>query len=216
MKWIKIQFERLQFWYYWWERFMKYVVEVASDSMVYIPSFMKIGSVNQLILSLLPRQWEAAVLVLLMGRIYDVCRWDVFRWHDIYTPSFMTIGSGIRVILRVLPQLFEGLVLVLLIRGISYIRHWNDLRWHDIHTKSHDHRFRFSGNIRDITSKIWEVMVLILLMRGIYDIRHWDGLRWHDIWIQNVIKIGTDVQAISKFCLRNLRGRNVGITDGRD
>jgi hypothetical protein len=29
------------------------------------------------------------------------------------------------------------------------------------------------------------------------------------------MKIGTGVQAILRFCLRNLRGFNVGITDGR-
>jgi hypothetical protein len=28
---------------------------------------------------------EAAVLVLLMGRVYDVCHRDGLRWHDIYT-----------------------------------------------------------------------------------------------------------------------------------
>jgi hypothetical protein len=53
--------------------------------------------------------WEAAVLVLLMGRICDVCRWDNLRWHDTHIPRFMKIGSGIKVILRVFPQQFERL-----------------------------------------------------------------------------------------------------------
>jgi hypothetical protein len=30
------------------------------------------------------------------------------------------------------------------------------------------------------------------------------------------MKIGIGIQAILRFCLRNLRGCNVGITDGRD
>jgi hypothetical protein len=30
------------------------------------------------------------------------------------------------------------------------------------------------------------------------------------------MKIGTGVQAVLRFCLRNLRGCNVGITDGKD
>jgi hypothetical protein len=34
------------------------------------------------------------------------------------------------------------------------------------------------------------------------------------IYLPRFIKIGTDVQAISRFCLRNLRSCNVGITDG--
>jgi hypothetical protein len=39
--------------------------------------------------------WEAAVLVLVVGRTYDVYRWDYLRWYDTYMPSFMTIGSEI-------------------------------------------------------------------------------------------------------------------------
>jgi hypothetical protein len=35
------------------------------------------------------------------------------------------------------------------------------------------------------------------------------------IYIQSFMKIGTGVEAILRFCLRNLRGCNVGITDGR-
>jgi hypothetical protein len=36
------------------------------------------------------------------------------------------------------------------------------------------------------------------------------------IYIPSFMKIGTGVQAILRFCLRRLRGCNVGITDGRD
>jgi hypothetical protein len=36
------------------------------------------------------------------------------------------------------------------------------------------------------------------------------------ICLPNLMKIGTDVQAILRFCLRNLLGCNVGITDGWD
>jgi hypothetical protein len=36
------------------------------------------------------------------------------------------------------------------------------------------------------------------------------------MYVPSFMKIGTGVQAILKFCLRNLRGCNVGITDGRD
>jgi hypothetical protein len=37
---------------------MKYTVEMASGGMIYIPSFMKIGSGIQLILKVLPQQFE--------------------------------------------------------------------------------------------------------------------------------------------------------------
>jgi hypothetical protein len=36
------------------------------------------------------------------------------------------------------------------------------------------------------------------------------------ICIPTFMKIATGVQAILRFCLRNLRGYNVGITDERD
>jgi uncharacterized protein YraI len=36
------------------------------------------------------------------------------------------------------------------------------------------------------------------------------------IYFPSFTKTGTGVQAILRFCLRNLRGCNVGITDGRD
>jgi hypothetical protein len=36
------------------------------------------------------------------------------------------------------------------------------------------------------------------------------------ICVPSFIKIGTGVQAILRFCFRNLRGCNVGITDERD
>jgi hypothetical protein len=89
---------------------MKYTVDMASDGMICIPRFMKIGSsihvkYTKVIISTI---WEASVFVLLMGRVYDVCRWDDVRWHDTYIPSFMTIGSGIQIILKVLPQQLEG------------------------------------------------------------------------------------------------------------
>jgi hypothetical protein len=36
------------------------------------------------------------------------------------------------------------------------------------------------------------------------------------IYIPSLMKTGTGVQAILRFCLSNLNGCNVGITDGRD
>jgi hypothetical protein len=36
------------------------------------------------------------------------------------------------------------------------------------------------------------------------------------IYIPSFMKIGVGIQAILKFCLKNFRGYNVCITDGRD
>jgi hypothetical protein len=41
-----------------WEEFMNYAVEMASDDIIYIPSFMTIGSGIQVILRLLPKKFE--------------------------------------------------------------------------------------------------------------------------------------------------------------
>jgi hypothetical protein len=56
--------------------------------------------------------------------------------------------------------------------------------------------------------------VFVLLMGRIYGVRHGDVLRWHDRYVPIFMKIGTCDQAILRGFLRNLRGYNVGITDG--
>jgi hypothetical protein len=53
-----IQFWRPQCWYYWLEWFMKHAIEMASGDMIYIISFMEIGSGIQEILRVLPQQFE--------------------------------------------------------------------------------------------------------------------------------------------------------------
>jgi hypothetical protein len=35
------------------------------------------------------------------------------------------------------------------------------------------------------------------------------------MYLQSFMNIGTGVQAVWRFCLRNLRGCNIGITDGK-
>jgi hypothetical protein len=45
---------------------------MASDGMIYVPGFMKIGLGIQVMLMTITIQ-EAGMFILLMGRIYDVC-----------------------------------------------------------------------------------------------------------------------------------------------
>jgi hypothetical protein len=83
---------------------VKHTVEVVSDGMIHIPNFMKISWNIQVILRLLPQQFE--------GQRY----WYYGRERSMnytvemtsggmrYMLVFMTIGSGIQVILRLLPQ----------------------------------------------------------------------------------------------------------------
>jgi hypothetical protein len=48
--------------------------------------------------------------------------------------------------------------------------------------------------------------MLVLLIEGIYEVR---------LKVSSFMKIGTDVQAMLRFRLKNLIGCNVGITDGK-
>jgi hypothetical protein len=52
-----IKYERLLCWYYWREGIMKYAVEMASGSMIQIPSSMMIGSDIPAALRLLLQQF---------------------------------------------------------------------------------------------------------------------------------------------------------------
>jgi hypothetical protein len=51
----------------------KYAVEMVSGGMTYTQRLMTIGLGIQVILRLLPQQFEVAVLVLLNGGIYEAC-----------------------------------------------------------------------------------------------------------------------------------------------
>jgi hypothetical protein len=72
--------------------------------------------------------WEDAVLVFLMGRIYEVRPWYDLKWHDtqmtFYDDRFRN-SSNIKIITS---AILEVAVLVLLMGGIYEVRHWDDLR----------------------------------------------------------------------------------------
>jgi hypothetical protein len=152
-----------------------------------------------------------------MEVIYEVHRWDGLRWHNVLTKihKYWLVHSGnIKVITS---TIWESAVLVLLMGRVwcTPLR-WSQMAWH-MHTNFHDDRFRNSNTIKGTISTIWEAAVLVLLMKGIYDVRHWDGPRWHDIYThtrfhENWHRLSSNIM----FCLRNMRGCNVGITDGRD
>jgi hypothetical protein len=41
LRFLRQQFGRLQYCYYWWEGFIKCIIEMASFGMMYVPSFIK-------------------------------------------------------------------------------------------------------------------------------------------------------------------------------
>jgi hypothetical protein len=83
-----------------------------------------------------------------------------------------------------------------------------------IHVKFHDDWFPHSSNIKLITSIIQEDSVLVLMTEGIYEVRL-EIASCGIICISSFMKTGIDIQAIFRFCLSNLRGCNIGVTDGR-
>jgi hypothetical protein len=149
-----------------------------------------------------------------MGLIYETHRWDGLRWDDMHTKfheDWLGHSSNIKVITS---TVWEAVVLALLLRGIYYILRWHGFRWRDLHTNLHYDRLRHLSNITVITANVWETVMLVLLIEGTYGVRHWDDFMWYGI--PSFMKIGTGVQAVLRFSLINVRGCNVGITDGRD
>jgi hypothetical protein len=57
--------------------------------------------------------------------------------------------------------------------------------------------------------------MLVLVIEGIYE-RAPEIASWGMIYIQSFMKTDTGIQEILRFNLRNLRGCNVDITDGRN
>jgi hypothetical protein len=55
---------------------------------------------------------------------------------------------------------------------------------------------------------------LLVLLMGISMIYAFAMASYDMIYLPSFVKIGTGVQAILRFCLSNLKGCNVGITDG--
>jgi hypothetical protein len=57
-------------------------------------------------------------------------------------------------------------------------------------------------------------VMLVLLIKGMYQVE----MASFDMkykYVPSFMKVGIDVQEILKFCFRNLKGCNVGITGGR-
>jgi hypothetical protein len=110
--------------------------------------------------------WEVAVLALLMGRTYDICRLDDLGWHDMCTKFYDDWSRNSSNIERITSGCNVGIM---------------SLRWpqmHDVHTKSHDDQFRHSSNGESFTT-VWDAIVLVLWTRGLYGVRRWNGLRLH-------------------------------------
>jgi hypothetical protein len=147
--------------------------------------FLLSGNIKVIALTI----WKAAVLVLLMRRIYDVCHCDDFRWHDTYIPCFITIIWQINGFLMYATEMASG--------GMIHIPSLMMIS-SDIHVI-----------LRFCLSNLNDCNICITDERDLWSA----SLRWlHVAWNT----YGTGVQSTLRFSLRNLRGCNVGITKARD
>jgi uncharacterized RmlC-like cupin family protein len=78
---------------------MKYIVEMVSSDMIYIPNFMmNLFRHSSNIKLIAVTIWDAAVLLLLTGGIYEYAV-EVISGGMMYIPSFIKIRSGIEKLL---------------------------------------------------------------------------------------------------------------------
>jgi hypothetical protein len=126
-------------------------------------------------------------------------------WYA-YEVSWILV-EAFKKIERFASEIWKDVILVLLVGGIYKVRNSTRLRQHDIFIKSHDYRFRHLTNITVITAKVWGAVKLVLLIERNYEMRHWDSFIWHGM-LPSFMKTGIGVQAMLRFCLRNLRGCN--------
>jgi hypothetical protein len=86
--------------------------------------------------------WETAVLKLLMREIYEVCRWDGFKWHDVCTKFHLDRFRHSTNIKVITSTIWEAAMLVLLFGGIYELWRWDSHWWHGTHARFHDDRSR--------------------------------------------------------------------------
>jgi hypothetical protein len=115
--------------------------------------------------------WEAAVLVLLTGEVYEACLWDSLRRHEIHATFYddrFRYSSNITIITT---PISEAAVLVLLIGGVYELRRWDGLKWHDISTKFHDVSTRIYSILMasGVTIHIPRVMKMGTVVRKLLD-----------------------------------------------
>jgi hypothetical protein len=135
------------------------------------------------------------MLVLLMGRIYKVRRWNGFRWHDICTKfhddrfRYLSNTTVITATIR------EALMLVSLIEGIYEVSRWDGFMWHDICTKFNENWYRRSRNIKVLHQKFERLKCWYYWWKGIFNYVVEMGSSAM-IYVPSFIKIGLGTQKL--------------------
>jgi hypothetical protein len=69
--------------------------------------------------------WKAVMLILLMGTIYTVSRWNGLRWRDVLTKINGYRYRHLSNIAVIFATIWEDALLVLLTEGIYEVRRWD-------------------------------------------------------------------------------------------
>jgi hypothetical protein len=158
-----IQFEWLECWHYWWELFRKYTVDTASDGVIYIQSFIMIGSGIQVILRLILQQFERLQCWHYWWERFTKCSIDMTSGGMTYMRSFKSIGFGHSSNIKVVAStVWEAVVSVFLKRKFCDIWPLDCLRWHDIYTKSVQTFKQYQG-WRIPSSGMWRRVGILLI-----------------------------------------------------
>jgi hypothetical protein len=155
------------------------------------------------------------MLILLMGVIYNVHRWDGIRWHDIHTKSHDDLFGHSRVISQQFERLqcwyywWEGFMMCtaeMASGGMINIPSF----------------MKVGAGVQVLfSSEIWEATLLVLLMGRIYVVHHWDGLscldvhtKFHKDWLRHlIVNMGdthTDIQTARWFHRPNFNSLKQG------
>jgi hypothetical protein len=142
------------------------------------------------------------VLILLIGRIYDVTlgllqvAWHVHsKFHDDRFRN-SSIVKGIS------STTSEVVVLVLLMSGICVSLIWDDLRWRDIFITGYK---KIDSGVQAISRFCLRKMLgaaIFVLRTGVFMVCDGEMISYDIIFLPSFMKIGVGVQVILRFCFR--------------
>jgi hypothetical protein len=133
---------------------MMYAVEMASWGMIYLPSFIKIGTGVQAISRFGLIFFRGSDGITNGRNLWCTpLRWLHAAFYN-YQVSWRLV-EAFKQYYDLVSDIWEVVMLVLLKGGIYDIRRWDGVMWHDIITKFHEDCYRRSSNIK-IRSQIFE------------------------------------------------------------
>lgn len=120
------------------------------------------------------------------GKIYNIRRWNGFRWHDLCTKFHDDRLRHLSNITVITATIWEAVMFVLLIERNYNVRRWDGFMWHDIHTKFQEDLCKPRCSVKVISKHQIPL--------------EWDLVLWY---ITSFINVGSGIQEL----LRKVRIR---------